>query len=102
MDIINNSAEVPEAPASLHRGATATTIISTPPFPFDFPITLLIIADRLYLASYIHPPTADTAFPYYKSTSRNSPSKRSQKARNEPVDYLKWWLAAEFQRSITQ
>ena len=91
MDIINNSAEVPEAPASLHCRATATSTtssastISTPPFPFDFPITLLTIADRLYLASYIHPPTADTAFPYYKSTSRNSPSKRSQKVRNEPA-----------------
>ena len=78
----NNSAQ---APVSVHHSAAATSTIPTPPFLIDFPITLLTISDRLYLASYIHPPTADAVFPYYKSASRNSPSKRSQKARNEPV-----------------
>lgn len=39
--------------------------------------------DRLYLASYIHPPTEDTLFPYTDSTPR-SPSKRSQRAGHGP------------------
>ncbi|KAI1341554.1 phosphatases II [Xylariaceae sp. FL0016] len=37
------------------------------------------IPDRLYLASYIHAPSADTVFPYSQSSSR-SPSKRSQRS----------------------
>lgn len=39
--------------------------------------------DRLYLASYIHPPTEDTIFPY-PETSVRSPSKRSQRAGHGP------------------
>ncbi|KAK7752447.1 cell division control protein 14 [Diatrype stigma] len=38
------------------------------------------IPDRLYLASYIHPPNADTVFPWPETPQRSSPSKRSQKA----------------------
>ncbi|KAI1660246.1 phosphatases II [Daldinia decipiens] len=41
------------------------------------------IPDRLYLASYIHPPTADTVFPYSEPQTR-SPSKRSQRAVDGP------------------
>lgn len=48
-----------------------------------FPVTLLTFADRLYLASYIHPPTADTVFPYSEPPTR-SPSKRSQRAVDGP------------------
>ncbi|KAH9902170.1 phosphatases II [Xylariomycetidae sp. FL2044] len=42
------------------------------------------IPDRLYLASYIHPPNADTVFPYPDSALRGSPSKRSQRAVDGP------------------
>ncbi|OTA69511.1 phosphatases II [Hypoxylon sp. EC38] len=48
-----------------------------------FPVTLLTIADRLYLASYLHPPTADTVFPYSEPPTR-SPTKRSQRAVDGP------------------
>ncbi|CAJ2501070.1 Uu.00g039230.m01.CDS01 [Anthostomella pinea] len=48
------------------------------------PITLLTFADRLYLASYINTPTADTVFPYPEQRSRGSPSKRSQRAADGP------------------
>lgn len=48
-----------------------------------FPVTLLTIADRLYLASYLHPPTADTIFPYSEPPTQ-SPRKRSQKAVDGP------------------
>lgn len=59
-----------------------------PIFPFHlmlqlFPVTLLTYPDRLYLASYISPPTADTLFPYPEPPLR-SPSKRSQKALDGP------------------
>ncbi|KAH8890824.1 phosphatases II [Thozetella sp. PMI_491] len=37
------------------------------------------IGDRLYLASYVNPPTAETHFPYPETTPR-SPTKRSQRA----------------------
>ena len=39
--------------------------------------------DRLYLASYTHPPNENTPFPYPCKTAR-SPSKRSSKAQSEP------------------
>lgn len=42
------------------------------------------IQDRLYLASYTHPPDANTPFPYPRQSSR-SPSKRSSKAQPGPV-----------------
>jgi hypothetical protein len=42
------------------------------------PVSILIIADRLYLGAYAYPPTADTLFPFPEPTSR-SPSKRSQR-----------------------
>ncbi|KAJ1331410.1 cell division cycle 14 [Microdochium nivale] len=38
------------------------------------------LPDRLYLASYVTPPTADTVFPYPETSLRGSPSKRSQRA----------------------
>ncbi|KAF1962216.1 phosphatases II [Byssothecium circinans] len=41
------------------------------------------IQDRLYLASYTSPPTADTPFPYPRQSQ--SPSKRSSKAQPGPV-----------------
>lgn len=49
-----------------------------------FPVTLLTFADRLYLASYLHPPNADTVFPYHEPPTRGSPSKRSQRAVDGP------------------
>lgn len=51
---------------------------------YPFPITLLTYTDRLYLASYINPPTADTLFPYPDPPLR-SPSKRSQRAVDGPA-----------------
>lgn len=39
-------------------------------------LSLTIVPDRLYLASYIHPPTADTLFP----SSSESPRKRALRA----------------------
>ncbi|KAF2758314.1 tyrosine-protein phosphatase CDC14 [Pseudovirgaria hyperparasitica] len=42
------------------------------------------IQDRLYLASYTHPPNAHTPFPYPVKESR-SPSKRSTKAQGGPT-----------------
>ncbi|KAI0021490.1 tyrosine-protein phosphatase CDC14 [Xylariomycetidae sp. FL0641] len=42
------------------------------------------IPDRLYLASYIHTPTADTPFPYSEPVKGRSPSKRSQRAGDGP------------------
>ncbi|KAL7628642.1 cell division control protein 14 [Parahypoxylon ruwenzoriense] len=42
------------------------------------------IPDRLYLASYLVPPTADTYFPYHDPPTR-SPGKRSQRAANGPA-----------------
>ncbi|KAJ9428788.1 cell division cycle 14 [Fusarium oxysporum] len=38
------------------------------------------ISDRLYLASYIQPPTPDTPFPYPEEPQPASPKKRSQRA----------------------
>lgn len=52
-----------------------------------FPATqLTIVADRLYLASYTVPPTAETVFPYpaEQSTSKRSPSKRTARAADGP------------------
>lgn len=46
-----------------------------------------ISADRLYLAAYTQPPTADTIFPYADasvSTRAASPSKRPAAARRRP------------------
>ncbi|KAK8049781.1 protein-tyrosine phosphatase [Apiospora phragmitis] len=42
------------------------------------------IPDRLYLASYVHPPTAETVFPYPEAPVRGSPSKRSSRAVDGP------------------
>jgi cell division cycle 14 len=48
------------------------------------PFTWLIYTDRLYLASYTTPPSADTLFPYPDAPSRRSPSKRSARAIEGP------------------
>lgn len=45
---------------------------------------MLEYADRLYLASYTHPPNAHTPFPYPSKPSK-SPSKRSARAQNGPT-----------------
>jgi cell division cycle 14 len=59
-----------------------TSIVYQPlSVPFlSLPMTLLTYADRLYLASYSHPPTSETIFPYPQPQTRASPSKRSQRA----------------------
>ena len=58
-----------------------TTIHYAPTVPY----TWLTFTDRLYLASYTTPPTADTLFPYPDSQShRRSPSKRSARAVDGP------------------
>ena len=46
--------------------------------PHNHPITVLTFADRLYLASYLETPDANTLFPYPDPPPR-SPSKRSQR-----------------------
>jgi cell division cycle 14 len=49
------------------------------------PFVWLTYTDRLYLAAYTTPPTADTLFPYPdKAPSRRSPSKRSARAAEGP------------------
>ncbi len=58
--------------------------IGAPLSPSKSSEAFLTFTDRLYLASYIHPPTADTVFPYTETSSRGS-SKRSHKATEKPV-----------------
>jgi len=49
------------------------------------PWTLLTYTDRLYLASYTTPPSADTLFPYpEQQPARRSPTKRSARAADGP------------------
>lgn len=51
--------------------------------------TLLTYTDRLYLASFTSPPSADTLFPYPDpAPSRRSPSKRSARAVDGPSAVL--------------
>ncbi|KAF4637692.1 hypothetical protein G7Y89_g368 [Cudoniella acicularis] len=53
------------------------------------PYAWLMYTDRLYLASYTTPPTADTLFPYPdRQPSRRSPSKRSARAADGPSAVL--------------
>lgn len=47
-------------------------------------ISILMVLDRLYLASYVHPPTTETVFPYPEAPARGSPSKRSSRAVDGP------------------
>lgn len=50
-----------------------------------FPVSILTwLPDRLYLAAYIHPPTAETIFPYGEA-AQSSPRKRSQRAAEGPT-----------------
>jgi len=61
--------------------------ISSPPRRHSnvLPRTWLMYTDRLYLAAYTTPPTADTLFPYPEPAShRRSPSKRSARAVDGP------------------
>jgi len=46
-------------------------------------LTTSSFADRLYLASYTHPPDANTPFPYPRQS--RSPSKRSSRAQLGPT-----------------
>ncbi|KAH8675741.1 tyrosine-protein phosphatase CDC14 [Xylariales sp. PMI_506] len=61
---------------------------------WDYPVTLTLVTDRLYLASYVHAPTAETYFPYPEAPVRGSPSKRSSrhvdatKADRQPPCYF--------------
>jgi len=59
----------------------STTIVYPPLLPafWNRPVTILTYAERLYLASYSHPPTPDTVFPYPQVQSR-SPTKRARGA----------------------
>lgn len=56
----------------------------------SWPIGLTKITDRLYLAAYIHPPSADTLFPYpqpptsRKRAQRTAEVTTSSKDRNPP------------------
>lgn len=61
-----------------------------PPLPAIAPYAQLnYIPDRLYLAAYTTPPSADTLFPYPDPpTSRRSPSKRSHRAAEGPSAVL--------------
>lgn len=73
---------------SLDYGAVSGNIQPAPTIPLESPQPLIVSVltfsqDRLYLASYIHPPNEDTLFPYQDPPPR-SPSKRSQRAGNGP------------------
>lgn len=52
--------------------------------PLPMAASILTYTDRLYLASYITPPTAETLFPYPEPLMK-SPSKRSQRAIEGPA-----------------
>ncbi|KAI0483269.1 phosphatases II [Xylariaceae sp. FL0804] len=58
------------------------------------------IPDRLYLGSYIHPPDADTAFPYAETPARRSPSKRSQRVAEGPSSPSKQARQAPYYFSV--
>lgn len=69
-------------PDRVESGAIA---IPKPRIALLVPFTWLIYTDRLYLASYTTPPTADTLFPYPDpQPSRRSPNKRSARAGEGP------------------
>lgn len=46
-------------------------------------LTVLLPSDRVYLASYTHPPNASTPFPY--PAPSKAPTKRSSKSQNGPT-----------------
>ena len=57
--------------------------VSRPNLPIS---ALTFVEDRLYLASYTSPPTAETPFPYPSEPSaKRSPNKRSSKAIDGPT-----------------
>lgn len=51
-------------------------------------IPILNYVDRLYLASYVEAPDANTLFPYPEPPAPRSPSKRSQRAVDGPTQVL--------------
>ena len=63
---------------------------SLPPEP-SADMSLLHYTDRLYLASYTHPPDDNTPFPY-PSKPQRSPNKRSSRAQNGPQAVQSSWL----------
>ncbi|KAI2626332.1 tyrosine-protein phosphatase CDC14 [Xylaria nigripes] len=69
-----------------HAGSSVfpAGFVFSPLLPHFLPVTLLTYADRLYLASYTHPPTSETVFPYPRSQTRGQPSKRAQRTVNGP------------------
>lgn len=92
MDFIASCHPYRSAMESIHNSATGPTdTIATANAALTYhclfqsvPIVLLTYSqDRLYLASYIHPPTEETLFPYPEAPIR-SPSKRSQRAGHGP------------------
>lgn len=51
----------------------------------QFPVTLTAVSDRLYLASYLIPPTPETYFPYSEPSAVTSPGKRGSKVAGGPA-----------------
>ena len=77
--IVERAASVPNSDDEL-SGAWDTIADIFAPFSW-----LTYVQDRLYLASYTSPPTADTLFPYPDpQPSRRSPTKRSARAVDGP------------------
>ena len=70
--------------SSFYSATTAIHFQPLLPLLHNIPVTLLTYTDRLYLGCYTEKPTASTAFPYGKSQSQGSPSKRSQRAVAAP------------------
>ncbi|KAG8526828.1 uncharacterized protein KY384_008257 [Bacidia gigantensis] len=59
-------------------------LLATPPQVAHYGQIIEYVQNRIYLAAYTHPPTADTPFPYPRTPS-HSPTKRSSKpSRPEP------------------
>jgi cell division cycle 14 len=67
-------------PSTMGRSRLAIEHLSI----FALPFTALTVTDRLYLASYVEAPDANTLFPYPDPPAR-SPSKRSQRSVESPV-----------------
>lgn len=68
-----------DASARLSRKTSSSSSSLWPAEQLNRPIWLLTyILDRLYLGAYVHPPNADTLFPYPEASM--SPRKRGQAA----------------------
>lgn len=64
-----------------HKTAPAQCSLIMPIILEPLPIAWLRFVDRLYLAAYLQPPTADTAFPYPETPV--SPRKRGQQVAQQ-------------------